>query len=503
MRETPPARQGANSDPFQLLGVRSFINCCGSRTIYGGSRMPDEVVAAMVAASQRFVNLPELFDAAGRRIAELIGAPAALIASGGSGALFLGAAAAATLGDPERIAALPRVGWSRRFIVTPRGSRFSYDHAMRATGLEIVEAGSRAEMEAAMASAAMVHVLGTADPAAPLKLEDCVELARPHGVPVMVDAASEFLKRPDPYLARGASMVVYSGGKYLRGPQSTGLLIGDPRWIAAAALNASPRAGMGRHLKVSKEEIAGLVAAVELWATARDPQREHAAWRAELAQLAAAAETVPGVACEHVDWKGPEEPTPRLRVRWDRARIDIDGPDLRLRLAAGEPAIQVDDRFARADSITILPLNLQPGEARIVGQRIAAELARVAARPEAGRAAGPTIDIGGAWRVTLRLAAGEVEHGFDLRQDGTTVTGVHRLASGASGPIAGRVEGDRVRLESEHRSGGAGLAYSFAGNLRDGALEGSVDLGTAMPEDVVNIVNRRQYGAAGWSAART
>ena len=143
----------------------------------------------MVAASRRFVNLPELFDAAGRRIAELVGAPAALVTSGGSGALFVGAAGAATLGDPERMARLPRIDWPRRFIVTPRGSRFSYDHAMRTTGLEIVEAGTRAEMEAALPTAAMVHVLGTADPTAPLRLEDCVELARPHGIPVMVDAA--------------------------------------------------------------------------------------------------------------------------------------------------------------------------------------------------------------------------------------------------------------------------------------------------------------------------
>jgi L-seryl-tRNA(Ser) seleniumtransferase len=356
-------------------------------------------------------------------------------------------------------------------------------------------------MAAAMATAAMVHVLGTADPSAPLKLEDCVALARPHGVPVMVDAASEFLRRPDPYLARGANLVVYSGGKYLRGPQSTGLLVGDPRWIAAAALNASPRAGMGRHLKVSKEEIAGLVAAVELWAT-RDPRREHAAWHAELTQLAAAAEAVPGVACEHIDWKGPEEPTPRMRVRWDRTRIAVDGPELRRRLAAGEPAIQVDDRFARDDSITILPLNLHPGEARIVGQRIAAELAAGAAPPKPETPAAPTIDIAGAWRVTLRLAAGEVEHRFDLRQDGARVSGTHILAGGASAPIAGRIEGDRVTLASEHRSGGAGLAYGFVGLWRDGGLEGSAELGTAMPADVVNIVNRRQYGAARWSAAR-
>src|SRR5262249_34195229 len=244
---------------------------------------------------------PELFAAAGRRIAALIGAPAALIASGGSGALFVGAAGAATRGDPERIAKLPKIDWDRRFIVTPRGSRFPHDHAMPPNGLEIAEVDTRADLDAALETATLVHVLGTADPTAPLKLDDCVALARPRGVPVMVDAASEFLRRPDPYLARGASMVVYSGGKYLRGPQSAGLLIGEDRWIAAAALNASPHTGMGRHLKVSKEEIAGLVAAVELWASARNPAREDAAWRAELRALAAAAERCAAVRCKMID----------------------------------------------------------------------------------------------------------------------------------------------------------------------------------------------------------
>ena len=501
MTEILPGRPGANADPFQLLGVRSFINCCGSRTIYGGSRMPQEVLEAMVAASTRFVNLPLLFEAAGRRIAELIGAPAALITSGGSGALFVGAAGAATLGDPERIAKLPKIDWPRRFIVTPRGSRFAYDHAMRATGLEIVEVATRAEMEEALATAAMVHVLGTADPTAPLKLEDCVALARPHGVPVMVDAASEFLRRPEPWLARGASLVVYSGGKYLRGPQSTGLLIGEPKWIEAAALNASPHSGMGRHLKVSKEEIAGLVAAVELWANGRDPEREAADWRAGLRLLAAAAERCPGVRAELIDWKGPEEPTPRLRVRWDRGRIPIDGPGLRQRLADGEPGVQVDDRFALEDSITILPLNLQPGEAAIVGQRIAAELAASAAAPRAEPApAAPSVDVGGTWRVTLAVAGGEIGHVFELRQAGAAVSGLHRIASLAH-PISGTGEGDRVLLESLHPAGGKSLSYRFAGSLRGDSLAGNAELGTAAP-GVPNLVNRREYGEAAWTATR-
>lgn len=500
MNDGTAARSGINSDPFQLLGLRSNINCCGSRTIHGGSRMPPEVVQAMVAAAQRFVNVPQLFEAAGRRIAELMGAPAALITSGGSGALFVGAAGAATLGDPERIVKMPRIDWKRRFIVTPKGSRFSYDHAMRTTGLEIVEASTRAEMATLLETAAMVHVLGTADPTAPLKLEDCVELARPHGIPVMVDAASEFLRKPDPYLARGASLVVYSGGKYLRGPQSTGLLVGDAKWIAAASLNASPHTGMGRHLKVSKEEIAGLVAAVELWATQRDLAKEMEWWRGELRVLAAAAEKCPGVRCEMIDWKGPEEPTPRLKVSWDRGRIGLDGPSLRQRLVDGDPSVQIDDRFAVADSIMILPLNLQPGEALIVGQRIAAELGAVPARSGEAPGPGAAIDVGGSWRVSLALPAGTVEQVFELTQSGNAVSGTHRLSARAN-PINGSVNGAHVELQALHAAEGGMLSYRFTGTLTDGALAGTAELGTAAA-GVPNLVNRREYGEARWTAQR-
>lgn len=500
MNDGTGARSGINSDPFQLLGLRSNINCCGSRTIHGGSRMPPEVVQAMVAAAQRFVNVPQLFEAAGRRIAELMGAPAALITSGGSGALFVGAAGAATLGDPERIAKMPRIDWKRRFIVTPRGSRFSYDHAMRTTGLEILEAATREEMAKLLPEAAMVHVLGTADPTAPLKLEDCVELARPHGIPVMVDAASEFLRRPDPYLARGASLVVYSGGKYLRGPQSTGLLIGEAKWIAAASLNASPHTGMGRHLKVSKEEIAGLVAAVELWASSRDLDKELAWWRGELKVLAAAAEKCPGVRCEMIDWKGPEEPTPRLKVKWDRGLIGIDGPMLRQRLVDGDPSVQVDDRFAVEDSITILPLNLQPGEALIVGQRIAAELGAAPARAGNDPAPAAAVDLSGRWRLSLVLAGGEVEQVVELSQSGNTLSGTHRLASAAN-PISGTINGTQVLLQAHHPAGGGLLSYRFTGVVADGAMSGTAELGTAA-SGVPNLVNRREYGEASWTARR-
>ncbi len=491
---------GANADPFELLGLRAFINCCGSRTVYGGSRMAPEVVQAMVAASTRFVNVPQLLDAAGKRIAELLGAPASLVTSGGSGALFVAAAGAATGGDPERIVRLPRIDWPQRHIVMPRGSRFSYDHAMRASGLEIVEAGTPDEMARALDTAALVAVLGTFDPQATMKLEDCVALARPRGIPVLVDAASEYPNNPDPYLARGASMVAYSGGKYLRGPQSTGILLGEPGWIAAAALNTAPHTGIGRHLKVSKEEIAGLVAAVERWISGHDAVQEEKTYRAELAILAAAAEKARGVTTEIFKLSGPDEPTPRLRVTWDRARIGLDGPQLRARLAAGDPSVQVDDRFAQENSIVVLPFNLQPGEALIVGQRIAAELGTASAGAMSAAPPSSEPDIAGMWDVRVRMTAGEVVHVFDLRQQGAAVTGAHCMRA-STNPIAGKLSGGRIELESFHPIEGATLAYRFVGEVGDGTMRGRAELGTTA-QSILGPVNKREYGEVHWVAQR-
>ena len=493
-------RPGANADPFELLGLRAFINCCGSRTVYGGSRMAPEVLQAMVAASTRFVNVPQLLDAAGKRIAELLGAPAALVTSGGSGALFVGAAGAATGGDPERIVRLPRIDWPQRHIVMPRGSRFSYDHAMRASGLEIVEAGTSDEMARALDTAALVAVLGTFDPQATMKLEDCVALARPRGIPVLVDAASEYPRAPDPYLARGASMVAYSGGKYLRGPQSTGILLGETGWIAAAALNTAPHTGIGRHLKVSKEEIAGLVAAVELWITGHDSAQEETVYRAELALAAAAAEKTRGVTTEIFKLSGPDEPTPRLRVTWDRARIGLDGPQLRERLAAGDPSVQVDDRFALENSIVVLPFNLQPGEALIVGQRIAAELGAASARAAAAPPPSPGIDISGRWNVSVSMSAGDVAHEFELQQHGAAITGTHRMRALAN-PITGNLRGARLELQSFHPIEGSTLAYRFMGEVADGMMRGRAELGTTA-QSTLGPVNKREYGEVRWGARR-
>jgi L-seryl-tRNA(Ser) seleniumtransferase len=490
-----------NAGPYEKLGVRPYINGCGSRTVFGGSLMPAPVLAAIAEAAKRFVNLPELVHAAGQRIAEILGSEAALVTSGGSASLFIAAAGAITRGDPERIVQLPRLDHLPRIILTPKGQRFSYDQAMRGTGAEIVEVPDRDALARALRGpVAMIAVLGTHDVSSALKLEDCVELARLHDIPVLVDAASEFFRIPEPWLARGASLVAYSGGKYFRGPQSTGLLLGEKRWIDAAWLNAAPHHAIGRHVKVSKEEIAGLVAAVEHWARERSRPVEEKHWRGELTAIATATRRLAHIACTVLEPDGVAEPAPRLRIAWDRARTSLDGLALRARLAQGEPRIMLDDRGATQDAIVIYAFNLQPGDGSVIGQRVAEEIAASPATQASTSHVSPR-DIAGRWTLEIAMAAGTVGHVLEILQSGTALSGVHRMRLLAS-PLRGAVDGDEVTIDVKHPCEGLVLAYGFSGRIESaGRMSGRVDLGTTH-ESSPGPVNRTEYGAANWVATR-
>src|SRR6185437_5483007 len=287
-----------NTNPYAALGVRPFINCASVRTAHSGSLMLPEVRAAVDQASRQFVNLDELMEGASRRIAELTGAEWGMVTCGSAAALTLATAGCVAGNDPVKILRLPdTTGWPNR-VVMPKNQRFAYDQAIRAVGTHIVEVETIAELDAALEEpVVMFAVLGTHEAQAAVRLEDIVARARPRGIPVLVDAASEHLERPSPYLVRGADLVIYSGGKFLRGPQTSGLLLGNKRLVQAAWSNASPHQGFARGMKVSKEDVIGVLAALEVWFGQRDPAEELARWNADLAVIAGALDR-PGIAAE-------------------------------------------------------------------------------------------------------------------------------------------------------------------------------------------------------------
>jgi seryl-tRNA(Sec) selenium transferase len=486
-----------NTNPYITLGVRPFINCASVRTAHSGSLMLPEVRAAIDQASRHFVSLDELMEGAGRRIAELTGAPWGMVTCGSAAALTLATTACVAGNDPVKMTRLPFTdGWTNR-VIMPKTHRFAYDQAIRMVGTHIVEVESIADLDTALAEpVAMIALLGKDEASCPVRLEDFVVRAKPLGIPVLVDAASEHIARPDPYLSRGADLVIYSGGKFLRGPQTSGLLLGREDLVRAAWRNASPHQAFARGMKVSKEDVIGVLTALEIWFDRRDPAAELQRWNNDLAVIAGHL-TVPGVSTEVIAPKDVVR-VPRLRVSWQRD--DLAGEQVRIHLLDGEPRIMLDDTAVKQNSFEIDPFGLQPSEADQVGRGIAAALRSPAAATEA-TALLSKLDVSGTWDVEVSFLTGKRKHSMQLRQEAGTIKGSqssHQFA----GPVTGNVDGDRVTLLFSMWYEGTMIAYQLDGAVNGGQIHGDVTLGSATHHHQ-GPINLAQFGPARFQATRT
>src|SRR6185312_1442388 len=287
--------------------------------------MLPQVRAAIDAASRQFVNLDELMAAAGKRRAELTGAEWGIVTCGSAAAVALGTAACVAGNDPAKMLRLPFTDGMVNRVIIPAKQRFAYDQAVRMIGCHIVEIDTRDELDKALEEpVAIVVLLGKQEHLTAVRLEEFAQVCKPRGIPIMVDAASEHIERPSPWLKRGADLVIYSGGKFLRGPQTSGLLLGDKRLVQAAWRNGSPHQALGRPMKVSKEDIIGVLAALEYWFEERDPAAERAKWDQDCATIAARVAEIPGVASEVLEPAGVDR-VPRCTIAWDRTRYPLDG----------------------------------------------------------------------------------------------------------------------------------------------------------------------------------
>ncbi len=492
-------RSQSNANPYLALGVRPFINCCSVRTMHGGSLMLPQVRAAMDAASRQFVNLDELMEAAGKRIAELTGAEWGIVTCGSAAAVALGTAACVAGNDPVKMLRLPFTEGMVNRVVIPRKQRFAYDQAVRMIGCHIVEIDTREELDQALEEpVALVVLLGKQEHLSGVRLEEIAAVVRPRGIPIMVDAASEHIERPIPWLRRGADLVIYSGGKFLRGPQTSGLLLGNKRLVEAAWRNGSPHQALGRPMKVSKEDIVGVLAALEYWFEERDPAAERQKWHDDLATIAERLATLDGVKSEIVAPHGVDR-VPRLTIIWDRARFALDGLDLRRRVLAGEPRIMLDDNSATENSIAVDPFQLQPGEAAEVGDAVAAALG-AAQRSEPAAARMPAPAVAGEWELRVDFLHGARIHTLALQQQGSDLAG-HQHSAQFEGPVTGRLDADLIRFTFDGRYEASTISYRFEGKVGDGAMAGSVALGAASDQSP-GIVNRSQFGTGMWQARR-
>jgi L-seryl-tRNA(Ser) seleniumtransferase len=355
----------------RLLGVRPHLPGHGHTTIYGGSRMPPEVMRAMAEANEEFVDMHQLFDAAGRRVAEVTGAEAGLVTSGSFASLTIGAAACLTGTDEERIQALPHPTWPKRECLMQTAHRFSYDRAYRAAGMTIVDVESREALGSAVNDkTAMLSGLAswerkhdrTPDVMLP---EEIVALGKKTGVPVFIDVASELPPASNltRYVEMGADLVAISGGKGIRGPQGTGILVGRKDLIEAARLNAFPYSNLGRGMKVGKEAVIGLIVALNRFVEL-DHDAYEEEWTRNAKYVCEALQDIPGLSAEYVPARLTPNGYDSVRLTWDEKRIPVTLEQARQMLRDGEP------RLIFNDGDLFITRNLENGEEVLVVRRL-------------------------------------------------------------------------------------------------------------------------------------
>ena len=367
---------GEGADVYKALGVKSIIAAAGSTTAYGGSKLRPEVLGAMAKASSTMVNIDELNKAAGNFVAELTGAEAGLVTSGSAGGLILQAAAVMAGSDPARMAQLPDPAGLKNEIIIHRSHRFPYDQCYRATGATLVEIGDGRrchpwQLEAAISqnTAAVAYLFSNFVSRRALPFEQVVEIAHARGVPVIVDAASYLPPRANltRFIADGADMVQYSGGKAVRGPQGTGILCGREDLIDAAFANASPHQFIGRGMKVAKESIVGLVQALQLFVD-EDEDAENRLYTEMCQQVVDALIESPGlqVTVEYDDWNYL---TPHTVLKFTR---DWRGPsrnEVFDAMVAGDPSVYLHN-IHNPDELAVDPFNLDERELEVVIRRL-------------------------------------------------------------------------------------------------------------------------------------
>ncbi len=366
---TDPAGSRLTRDYFKELGVRTFINAAGTYTAMTGSLMLPEVKEAMMYAAEEFVNLDELQDRVGERIVELLHCEYATVTSGAASAITLGTAGVLTGMDEEKAVQLPDLTGMKNEVIIQKKHRIVYDHAIRNCGVKLVEVETRKELEKAInKNTAMLWFLNANNFIGEIRDEEFVAIGKKYAIPTFNDAAADVppVENLWKYTDMGFDLVAFSGGKGLRGPQSAGLLIGREDLIRAARLHAPPRGNtIGRGMKVNKEEVLGMLAAIEYY-LAKNHEKDWKYWEQQIRLIHDSAVSVPGVVAEiHV----PEvaNHVPSLRISWQEGALPLSPGEVRRKLREGHPSIET---VGGSDSIGITTWMMKPGQERIVAGRL-------------------------------------------------------------------------------------------------------------------------------------
>jgi D-glucosaminate-6-phosphate ammonia-lyase len=496
-----PVKNATSAAPnlYQSLGVRPLINCRGTITVIGGSIELPEVRNAKSLANQQYVQIDELMDAAGKRLAELTGAEWGMVTSGCAAAMSHATAACVAGGNPDLHVRMPDLtGFAKDEVIIPGHSRNVYDAAIRAVGVKVIEVDSPEQLQMAMGPrTAMIYIFANArNETGPMSLEAVANIAKPHNVPVLVDAAAEILTIPNIHLQRGATLVAYSGGKIIRGPQSAGLLLGRKDLIKAAWVHSAPHHGYARAMKVGREEVVGMVVAVESWVK-RDQAAEWSEWVARADLIANRVSKIAGVTAtvRREPNEGRGNRSPGVSIRWESAKLGITGAEATDRLYDGEPRIALGGGGGRPGQemtgdtgISLTTSMMAPGDEKIVAERVYQVLSAKHTPKPVETPGAPSANLSGRWDVEIQYAASSGVHSLHLQQDGSRLQGTHQ-GPFLSRDISGTIDGDAVALASvvTERHGDA-LNYRFSGKAAGDTMSGTLNMG--------------EYLTATWSARR-
>ncbi len=358
------------------LGIRTFINAAGTYTAMTGSLMPDEVMDAIRESSHSFMMLDEVQDKVGEKIAAITHAEAAVVSAGCFSAMTLGLAGVLTGMDNEKVKALPHLEGTgmKSVVILQKGHDVGYSHALLNTGCTIVQIETLEELEKAIDDkTALLWFLHIQSDRGKINHEQWVEVGKRRGIPSMIDIAADVppIENLWRFNDMGFDLVCLSGGKALRGPQSAGILMGRKKYVEAARLSMPPRGStIGRGMKINKEEILGMYAALDKFVNT-DQDQLWKMWEDRTARIGNAAKSVPGVTVEtHVPELGNHTPT--LKISWDKAKINLDTKGLQEKLRSGDPSIEVVSGGENAIGMTAWML--QNGEDKIVATRLKEEL---------------------------------------------------------------------------------------------------------------------------------
>jgi L-seryl-tRNA(Ser) seleniumtransferase len=364
---------GQTGNPYDELGVTTVINCEGTMTMLGGSILRPELEAVMAMAGRHFISIPDLEVAAGKRIAEMLKLPdgyAVLVTSGAAAAMQSGLAGILTGDDEARIRQIPDLTGMKSEVIIQKSHRNPFDHQLRNTGIKLIEIETREQFRQAVSDrTAMMHFSNFANSVGQIKVDEWVKLAKQYNIPCMNDAAADTppVSHLWDYANMGYDLITFSGGKAMRGPQCAGLLIGRKELVANALLNNSPHEDtLGRSQKVGKEEIIGMVKAVELYLK-EDHNALEKEWQDRLERISRELTKIPGVS---TSFFVPDiaNHVPHMNITWD-SRVPMEPKQVSKLLRNSKPSIVIGGGEGRP-GLTMCSFMLQPGEDKIVAEQL-------------------------------------------------------------------------------------------------------------------------------------